>query len=217
MTESREKIRAKLFERFMENVTDLGWNRISLERAALDLGLEAAMAHLMFPGGVAEIVDYFAGWSDQQLHKAIELENLGKLRVREKIYTCVKLRLEVNNKYREAIRGLLSYLILPQNATLGMRLAWRTASEIWYLSGDTSTDWNYYTKRGLLVSVYSTTLMYWLSDNPDEDGDYPKTWEFLNRRISDVLNTFSFPRKIREFLIDGGCISESKANEEKQI
>ena len=217
MTESREKTRTKIFERFMENVTDTGWNSIALERAALDLGLETALAHLFFPGGVAEIVDYFASWSDQQMHKALEAAELEKLRVRDKIYTCVKLRLEVNSKYREAIRGLLSYLILPQNSALGMRVAWRTASEIWYLSGDTSTDWNYYTKRGLLVSVYSSTLMYWLSDSPDEAGDYPQTWDFLNRRISDVLKAFSFPKKIKEFLIERVCSSEIKVNEQKQI
>ena len=69
---------------------------------------------------------------------------------------------------------------------------------MWYAAGDHSTDWNHYSKRGLLVSVYFSTVLYWLSDEGDGSGDYPDTWAFLERRIDDVLKTFSLPRRLME-------------------
>ncbi|NQV43711.1 MAG: hypothetical protein HQ501_02315, partial [Rhodospirillales bacterium] len=32
----------------------------------------------------------------------------------------------------------------------------RSVSAMWYVAGDRSADWNYYTKRGLLAPVYTT-------------------------------------------------------------
>ena len=108
----------------------------------------------------------------------------------------------MNAKHKEAMRRLLSFLALPQNAGLASKLTWRTCSEMWYASGDISTDWNYYSKRILLASVYSSTVLYWMVDDGDGFADFPDTWGFLERRIDDVLKTFSIPRQIKQRLTD---------------
>ena len=55
---------------------------------------------------------------------------------------------------------------------------------MWYAAGDTSTDFNFYTKRATLAGVYSSTLLYWLNDrSPGSEA----TWGFLDRRIDDVM------------------------------
>ena len=55
---------------------------------------------------------------------------------------------------------------------------------MWRLAGDTSTDFNFYTKRGLLAKVYMATLTVWLDDESD---DLATTQAFLYRRIEDVM------------------------------
>ena len=47
-----------------------------------------------------------------------------------------------------------------------------------------STDWNFYSKRGLLAGVYGSTVLFWLQDNSE---DFTETWAFLDRRIADVM------------------------------
>ena len=59
-----------------------------------------------------------------------------------------------------------------------------------------STDFSYYTKRGLLTAIYSATLLYWLSDNSKDSED---TWSFLERRIEDVMKI----PKVKAGLKDG--------------
>ena len=66
----------------------------------------------------------------------------------------------------------------------GARLLYGSVDTIWRAAGDRSTDWNFYSKRGLLAGVYGSTVLFWLQDNSE---DFTETWAFLDRRIADVM------------------------------
>ncbi|HWA50980.1 MAG TPA: COQ9 family protein, partial [Dongiaceae bacterium] len=85
---------------------------------------------------------------------------------------------------REAIKSACSFLAMPQNAALALKLLYRTVDAMWYAAGDTATDFNFYTKRALLAGVYSSTVLYWLNDRSADCAD---TWAFLDRRIEEVM------------------------------
>ena len=57
------------------------------------------------------------------------------------------------------------------------------SNEIWYISGDKSTDINWYTKRALLSKVYVLTELHMIQDKSE---DFKDTWEFLDRRLEEV-------------------------------
>ena len=82
------------------------------------------------------------------------------------------------------VRKTFFYLSLPQNCFLGISSIFKTVDNIWYLTGDKTSDFNYYTKRWLLAGIYNSTNLYWLADHSE---DFKDTWSFLDRRISDVL------------------------------
>ena len=52
------------------------------------------------------------------------------------------------------------------------------------LAGDTATDYNHYSKRAILGSVYGATLAVFLNDDSDDHAD---TKAFLARRIDGVM------------------------------
>ena len=61
---------------------------------------------------------------------------------------------------------------MPQNVPLGLRIGWRTADLMWVQAGDSSTDFNHYTKRLTLGGVYASTLLVWLDQwQRGMDGD----------------------------------------------
>ena len=86
---------------------------------------------------------------------------------------------------REALRSALSILAMPQNAARGLRLGWRTADLIWRNAGDTSSDFNHYTKRLTLSAVYGSTLLGWLDDSSEGFAD---TAAFLDRRLANEMS-----------------------------
>ena len=93
-------------------------------------------------------------------------------------------RLEIMAPAREAVRRALSILAMPQNVPTGPKAGWRTADVMWRIAGDTSTDFNHYTKRLTLGGVYASTLLVWLDDQIEGWAD---TAAFLDRRIDDVM------------------------------
>ncbi|MBC8337934.1 MAG: COQ9 family protein [Rhodospirillales bacterium] len=182
-----------------------GWSRTALEAGAKDAGGDAGkaegwgaeMAMRAFPNGVPDLVDHLANWADRRMLEDLAELDLESMRIRDRIATGVRLRLQALSPYREGIRRLLSHLALPQNAPQAARLTWAAADAIWYAAGDTSSDFNYYTKRGLLAPVYSTTLLYWLAD---ESEGFAGTWSYLDRRIADVLKIPAASSRIKKAL-----------------
>ena len=83
---------------------------------------------------------------------------------------------------------------LPMHAADGAKLVWETADTIWTGLGDSSEDLNWYTKRMTLSGVYSTTLLFWLGDVSD---GHSATWEFLDRRIGDVMKFEELKARVR--------------------
>ena len=74
-------------------------------------------------------------------------------------------------------------------------MIWGTADAIWQALGDTSDDVNWYTKRATLSAVYGATVLYWLGD---ESEGHAATWEFLDRRIENVMQFEMFKAKVRD-------------------
>lgn len=84
----------------------------------------------------------------------------------------------------EAVRRALAVMAMPQNVRRAARLGWHSADVMWRLAGDTATDYNHYTKRAILGSIYAATLAVFVEDQSEEKAD---TRAFLDRRIEGVM------------------------------
>ena len=177
-------LRDAILDAAMDHIPFDGWTREAAIRGAEDVGLDAAAAMRAFPGGQRDMIAWHLRQADRRMAEALSGMDLGSMKIRERIATAVRTRLEQNAAHREAIRKALAFLSLPQNAPMAAQALYRTVDEMWYAAGDTSTDWNFYSKRGLLAGVYSSTVLYWLNDKSEGFAD---TWAFLNRRIENVL------------------------------
>ena len=116
------------------------------------------------------------------------------LRYRDKVARAIRTRIEVVDD-REAVRRGTTLFALPLYAPDGAKLIWGTADRIWGALGDTARDFNWYTKRATLSGVYSSTVLFWLGD---DSIDHQATWDFLDRRIEDVMRIEKTKAKVRE-------------------
>jgi ubiquinone biosynthesis protein COQ9 len=190
-----EAMRARILDRALAHVPFDGWTEKALLEGAKDAGYAPAMALDAFPGGVPDALDYAAARADAAMLDALEEVDLAKLRVRDRVAAAIRARLELSTPHKEAIQRALAALALPHNLPLGARTLWRTVDAIWYAAGDTATDFNFYTKRGLLAGVYSATLLYWLNDHSPGHED---SWRFLERRLDEVLRVPKLMGQLRE-------------------
>ncbi len=179
-----DKTRVKLLAATLVHVPFDGWTGRAIQAGAAEVGLDPASALNAFPGGPAELLAFFSAEADRHMLAELEKRDLAAMRMRQRVATAVRARLETLTPHREAVRRGLSYLALPQNAALGAKCLYRTVDAIWYAAGDTSTDYNFYTKRLLLAGVYSSTVLFWLNDKSE---GLTETWAFLERRLAEVV------------------------------
>ena len=171
----------RILDAALPHVAFDGWTEVTLAAAITDSGLPAGLARALFPRPV-DLSLAFHHRGDRQMADTLAQRDLSTLRFRDRITLAVRLRLEGAD--REITRRGTALFALPQHAASGARAIWHTADAIWLALGDTSRDLNWYTKRMSLSAVYAATLLYWLGD---ETEAHTATWEFLDRRIEDVM------------------------------
>jgi ubiquinone biosynthesis protein COQ9 len=161
-----------------------GWSRAAMRAAATRAGLDPGEVDTLFPGGPRDAVAWFSRWADRETLAALAAHRRQRLRTSERVTLGVKTRLAILLPHREAVRRALAVLALPQNLPLGAKLLYEAVDTIWHGAGDASTDFNFYTKRGLLAGVYASTTLYWLDDRSEGTS---ASEAFLARRLADVL------------------------------
>ena len=179
-----DPVRRRILDAALRHVPFDGWSRRMLQRSAADAGQDAAMAERCFPRGIADLIGFFVAEADRHMAAELAARDLSDVKIRERIALAVRLRLAELTPHREAVRRALAWQSLPGHAGDGLRGLYRTVDAIWYAIGDRSTDASFYSRRALLAGVYASTLLHWLDDRSD---DFAETWDFLDRRISDVM------------------------------
>jgi ubiquinone biosynthesis protein COQ9 len=179
-----EQLRRRLALAVGENAVFDGWSRKAVDSAAGQLGIDPVQARLAMPKSQSGMIDLYIQEVDRSLEAWFTPKRLQDKKIREKIRALVWKRLEIMGPAREGVRRALAILAMPQNIPLALRISWRTADLMWRIAGDTSTDFNHYTKRMTLGAVYASTLLAWLDDRSEGWKD---TAAFLDRRIDDVM------------------------------
>lgn len=177
-------VRAKILQAALPHVAFDGWTVKLMREAADAAGVAHGEMRLAFPGGITDLVDCFLADGDRRMEEALAMRDLAALKIRERITLAVRTRIEADAAHREAVRRAVTLLALPISGGTGPRALYRSVDAIWRAAGDTSTDFNFYTKRAILAGVYSAVTVAWFSD---ESEGYADTWAFLDRRIGDVM------------------------------
>ena len=120
----------------------------------------------------------------------------------EKISFLLNKRFQIERKNKELIKTFLIHLIKNNSTNKVLNYIYSVSDIIWKYSNDRSVDFNYYTKRLILSSVYLKILMLtFYNDNlthKDIDKEIQKTLEHV-RKISQLKIKFDFLKNIKDF------------------
>ncbi|WP_380054589.1 COQ9 family protein [Falsihalocynthiibacter sp. SS001] len=194
MTDQVMDIKTELLKAALPHVAFDGWSEATLAEAAIDAGVSPEDAKAAYPNGGIGLAIAFHHAGDAAMLERLAATDLSEMRFRDRISAAVKFRIEAVDD-KEAVRKGSALFALPQNAAEGSKLIWGTCDAIWNALGDTSDDVNWYTKRATLSGVYASTVLYWLGD---DTLDSSATWEFLERRIDNVMQIEKFKSSVRK-------------------
>lgn len=200
---SETDLKSRLLAAARSHVPFDGWSEAALRQAAAELDVDPALVAAVLPRGAVDLALAWHEEGDAAMLARLSRADLGAMRFRDRVAFAVRARLEAVED-RELARRSLTLFALPQNAGDGARALWSTADRIWTSLGDTSQDINWYSKRATLSGVYGATLLYWLGDESEGQG---ATWEFLDRRIEDVMRIEQLKARARDNRLLAGLMA----------
>ncbi len=200
---SDPEIKAKLLDAAKNHVPFDGWGEDMFRAACADAGIAPGVGRAVCPRGAVDLALAYHEAGDMAMLARIEATDLQEMKFRDRVAFAVRARLEAVED-KELVRRGMALFALPVYAPDGAQAVWTTCDRIWVALGDSSDDINWYTKRMTLSGVYSATVLYWLGD---DSADHQASWEFLDRRIEDVMQIEKFKAKARENKLVSGLMA----------
>jgi ubiquinone biosynthesis protein COQ9 len=189
-----DEIRAHLAPIIAGHAAFDGWREEAVHRAASEVGIDPGAADLAFPKGAVDMIDAWFELVDAEMTASFTDEELAAMPVHKRIRAAILKRIEIVRPHKEALRRAIAILAMPKNVPLAGKLGWRSADAMWRLAGDTATDFNHYSKRAILSGVYGSTIMAWMDDESEGEGE---TIAFLDRRLGNVAQFEKFKKSLR--------------------
>lgn len=148
----------------------------------------------LFPEGYKTLIDMYLEEINLKMTKNSKKINLIRLRTHERVRELVKLRLNIMLKEKILVKKTFIHLLLPFNHKIAYKNLYRTVDQIWFLSGDNSTDFNFYSKRMILATIYTSTISHFINND-----DYQETINFLEKNLKKVSLIPKLKNKTKNF------------------
>ena len=202
-TFDNNQIRIDLIKAMLTHVPFDGWTWEAMEQGAIDIGFEKKKTSSerikifkdLFKNGSIDFIDIFSEIIDLEVKENYNSIESKPERVPEKIKKIIMIRLNLCQKYKEAVRSSISLTAIPVNTKISLNILYRTCNSIWRIAGDKSTDFSFYTRRISLAAVYTSTLLFWLNDKSNNNIE---TEFFLDRRLKDISKISSLKRPLSD-------------------
>jgi ubiquinone biosynthesis protein COQ9 len=183
-TRTNDDVKANVLVAALPDIAFDGWIDAVLRKACEKVDVDVKEMKLLYPRGALDLLEDYSKSIDEKMKGSLRAADLPSMKIREKITFAILTRIEALQENREASLRAANLLALPTHSIMTARLLSQTVDLAWRGIGDTSTDFNFYTKRGTLSLVYTSTLFAWMSD---ETEDLSETKAFLDRRIENVM------------------------------
>ena len=158
-----------------------GWNKNLFKLISQHNKINIQKLFVLFPENYYSLLQLYLDELNLQMTKKVKKLNLLQYNTHEKIKKIVMLRISINKSEKQLIKKTYYTLLLPTNVSFSISSLYKTVDQIWFLSGDVSTDFNFYTKRIILAKIYILTVLYSIKCDDEE-----KVALFLDKQLQRV-------------------------------
>ena len=161
------KKKIKIFELTKKIVSIDGWSENILVKL-VSKNIDSSELAYFFPNGYKDIFKFSLDEINNSLEITISKTNIINLPLNKRIKKILMTRIEILNKDKKFYNKTFNHLLLPQNTKILKKNLYKSVDTMWYLAGDNSTDFNFYTKRLILSGIYLSTLLIFFNKNIEE-------------------------------------------------
>ena len=121
--------------------------------------------NLLFPGGKNDFLQFVLEQLNIDLENYCKKLDLIRLPVHKRIRKILLSKIYIMNKEKKFYKKIFLSLLIPKRKfSLPIKL-YKSVDQIWFIAGDTSVDFNFYTKRLILAGIYSRVIFFFFNNN----------------------------------------------------
>ena len=152
-----------------EFVSENGLTKNCLENISKKYGLNTDETDLLFPQGNIDLIKFALEQLNNDLEVYCRQIDLIRLPIHKRIRKVLLSKISLMNKDKPFYRSIFLNLLIPKkNFSLSSQL-YNSVDQLWFIAGDSSTDFNFYTKRLILSGIYSRVMLFFFNNNNQEE------------------------------------------------
>ena len=150
-------------------VSEKGLTKNSLENISKRYGIDINETELLFPEGNIDLIKFTLKQLNKELEEYCRKIDLIRLPVHKRIKKVLLSKFSLMNKNKPFYRCIFFNLLIPKKSFSLSSQLYNSVDQIWFIAGDSSTDFNFYTKRLILSVIYSRIMLYFFNNNNQEE------------------------------------------------
>ena len=152
-----------------EFVSENGLTKNCLENISKKYGLNTDETNLLFPQGNIDLIKFALEQLNDDLEIYCKQIDLIRLPVHKRIRKVLLSKISLMNKDKIFYKSIFLNLLIPKkNFSISSQL-YNSVDQLWFIAGDSSTDFNFYTKRLILSGIYSRVMLFFFNNNNQEE------------------------------------------------
>ena len=161
-----------------------GFTTNTLKSVSNKFNLDTNETEILFPEGNNDLIKFALEQLNVDLENACKKIDLIRLPVHKRIRKILLLKLSMMHKDKSFYKKIFLNLLIPKRNILMTIQLYKSIDQIWFMAGDTSTDFNFYTKRLILGGIYTRVVLFFF--NNDDQSELEKILDTNLRRVSKI-------------------------------
>ena len=146
-------------------VAEDGLTSKTLKNISKKYDLDIHEINLLFPDGKNDLLQFALEQLNIDLENYCKKLDLIRLPVHKRIRKILLSKIYIMDKEKKFYKKIFLNLLIPKkNFSLPSKL-YKSIDQIWFIAGDTSVDFNFYTKRLILAGIYSRIILFFFNNN----------------------------------------------------
>jgi ubiquinone biosynthesis protein COQ9 len=175
------RFKEKILKDAMPFIIKNGWNDNLFKSIEGKSKNKTAQLQVLFPNGYMDLMQTYLNSLNDRMTKKSNKFDFFRLKIHLRIRKIFIIRLKLMLLEKKIVTKTFIHLILPYNYKFALKNLYNTVDQMWYLAGDNSTDFNFYSKRAILGSIYSSTIHHFINND-----DIDETIRFLDLQLKQV-------------------------------
>ena len=162
---SLEKQRMEMVNLSKNIVKKYGWNDSLFKKISSHNRISYDELIILFPNGYKEMLKLSLDYLNYELENICSQYDFIRIPIHKRIKKIIITKINLMNKHKDFYKKTFYFLLIPMNYKLLTVYLYKTVNLMWYIAGDSSTDFNFYTKRMILSGVYSSVILHFINND----------------------------------------------------